>query len=79
MVGMAGHAWQFVAASDDAVPEEMRVISALPHPGPAAYRVAGPEPHGALSEVEPRPPTLEDGYVWLVRRARAPVAFGVSA
>jgi len=59
-----------VAASDDAVPEELRVISALPAPGGAQYRVVGPEPRGALGDVEPRPPTLEDGYVWLLHRAR---------
>ena len=75
----AGRCWQFVAASDDAVPVESSVISALPHTGGTVYRVVGPEPHGAVREVEPRPPTLEDGYVWLVRRARAAVAFGVSA
>jgi ABC-2 type transport system ATP-binding protein len=62
----AGHAWQFLAAPGFALPAEMHVISALPHPEGTIYHVVGPTaPQGDAQAVQPLAPTLEDGYVWL--------------
>ncbi len=60
-----GHAWQFIAPPSYAPPEELSVISALPHREGTLYHVVGPEPRGFVQQVQPLQPTLEDGYVWL--------------
>lgn len=61
----AGHAWQFLAAPGYMLPEDLSIISALPQKDGTLYHVVGPEPRGAVQEVQPLAPTLEDGYVWL--------------
>jgi ABC-2 type transport system ATP-binding protein len=65
MGAAAGHIWQFLAAPGYDVPDEWRVISALPHPEGTLYHVVGPEPRGPVQAVQPLAPTLEDGYVWM--------------
>lgn len=60
-----GHAWQFLAPSSYVPPEELSVISALPHREGILYHVVGPEPRGLMQQAQPLLPTLEDGYVWL--------------
>jgi ABC-2 type transport system ATP-binding protein len=60
-----GHAWQFFAAPNYAVPEEYSVISALPQREGTLYHVVGSEPCGPVQAVQPLSPTLEDGYIWL--------------
>lgn len=61
----AGHAWQFLAASDYVPPQNLSVISALPQREGTLYHVVGPQPQGPVQAVQPFSPTLEDGYVWL--------------
>ncbi len=61
----SGHVWQFLAAPGYGVPGEWSIISAMPHPEGTIYHVVGPEPHGPIRAVQPLPPTLEVGYVWL--------------
>lgn len=60
----AGHAWQFLAPPTYVPPEELSVISALPHREGALYHVVGPEPRGSVQQIQSLLPTLEDGYVW---------------
>ncbi|GCF09029.1 multidrug ABC transporter ATP-binding protein [Dictyobacter arantiisoli] len=60
-----GHTWQFLAPSDDVLPEELSVIAALPHKDGTLYHVVGAEPGGHAQQIQSLPPTLEDGYIWL--------------
>jgi ABC-type multidrug transport system ATPase subunit len=65
----AGHTWQFLAPPTSIPPEELSVISALPHREGTLYHVVGPEPHGPVQQVQSLRPSLEDGYVWLRKRS----------
>jgi ABC-type multidrug transport system ATPase subunit len=60
-----GHTWQFLAPPAYVPPEELSVISVLPYREGTLYHVVGPEPRGLAQQVQPLPPTLEDGYIWL--------------
>jgi ABC-2 type transport system ATP-binding protein len=64
----SGHTWQFMAAPDYVPPAELHIIAALPQEKGTLYHIVGPEPRGAVQNVQPLPPTLEDGYVWLRHR-----------
>lgn len=46
-------------------------LTVLPQREGRLYHVVGPEPCGPVQDVQPLPPTLEDGYVWL-RQASKP-------
>ncbi|GHO77405.1 ABC transporter ATP-binding protein [Ktedonobacter sp. SOSP1-85] len=61
----AGHAWQFLAAPDYAVPADCSVISMLPQPNGVLYHIVGSQPRGPVQGVQSLTPGLEDGYVWL--------------
>jgi ABC-type multidrug transport system ATPase subunit len=70
------HVWQFLAAPGYIPPQDVSVISALPHPHGALYHVVGPEPRGPAQDVQPCSPTLEDGYIWLRRHVETRSAPG---
>lgn len=65
----SGHAWQFLAPPNYVLPAGLSVISALPQKEGTLYHVVGPEPQGSVQYIQPLPPTLEDGYVWLRQQA----------
>jgi ABC-2 type transport system ATP-binding protein len=67
----ADHVWQFLAPPTYIPPEELSVISALPHRDGTLYHVVGPEPRGPAQQVQSLQPTLEDGYIWL-RKCNTP-------
>lgn len=70
----SGHVWQFLAPSDYHPSAELMILSALPQKGGTLYHAVGLEPQGPVQDVQPLPPTLEDGYVWLRQQtARHPV------
>jgi len=60
-----GHVWQFLAAPGYVPPQDVSVLSALPHPAGTLYHVVGPQPRGPVQDMQPYTPTLEDGYIWL--------------
>jgi len=74
-----GYVWQFLAAPGYAPPPDLTIISALPYAGGTLYRVVGPEPSGAVQDVQRLPPTLEDGYVWLRQQASGSGAASLQA
>ncbi len=59
-----GHVWKITAAGDFD-DEGLTVVSTTPEAGSTSYRVVGET--AGLQLGEPLPPTLEDGYLWLMR------------
>ena len=59
----------FMIETDGPKPNgELTVVSTLHHGGSVQYRVVGESPPGI--EAEQIPPSLEDGYVWLMQERR---------
>ncbi|MGZ3603049.1 MAG: ABC transporter ATP-binding protein [Ktedonobacterales bacterium] len=65
-----GHVWNITLASGVRPEGDVTVVSTLTQGTSVQYRVVG-EPTSALRAL-PVDPSLEDGYVWLMRERRAP-------
>ncbi|MGZ3716094.1 MAG: ABC transporter ATP-binding protein [Ktedonobacterales bacterium] len=65
-----GHVWNVTLASGVRPEGDVTVVSTLTQGTSVQYRVVG-EPASALRAL-PVEPSLEDGYVWLMRERRAP-------
>ncbi|MGZ3674207.1 MAG: ABC transporter ATP-binding protein [Ktedonobacterales bacterium] len=65
-----GHVWNITLASGVRPEGDVTVVSTLTQGTSVQYRVVG-EPASALRAL-PVEPSLEDGYVWLMRERRAP-------
>lgn len=65
-----GHVWNVTLASGVRPEGDVTVVSTLPQGATVQYRVVG-EPAPAL-HAQPIEPSLEDGYVWLMRERRTP-------
>jgi ABC-type multidrug transport system ATPase subunit len=66
-----GHVWQLAIPDGERPSGDFTLVSSLPRAtGGFEYRIVGrPSPGLAATPVEP---SLEDGYVWLMRDTRAP-------
>jgi ABC-2 type transport system ATP-binding protein len=66
-----GHVWQVVSPDGERPSGDFTLVSSLPRAaGGFDYRIVGrPSPGMPATSVEP---SLEDGYVWLMRDTRAP-------
>jgi ABC-2 type transport system ATP-binding protein len=65
-----GHVWSLDTTGP--APSDGTIVSALPHGGGMRYRVVAADPPAGAAE--PVEPTLEDGYLALVRLSTHPVA-----
>ena len=63
-----GKVWQIVAADGQKPDHDLIVVSTQHLAEGIQYRVVGPDT-GAYPGAQPMQPSLEDGYVWLMRRA----------
>jgi ABC-type multidrug transport system ATPase subunit len=63
--------WSIALAAGEKPQGDLTVVSMLPQGASVQYRVVGqPEPG---QQAQPADPSLEDGYIWLMRERRAPV------
>lgn len=67
-----GRVWSIALAAGEKPQGDLTVVSMLPQGASVQYRVVGqPEPG---QQAQPSDPSLEDGYIWLMRERRAPVS-----
>ncbi len=66
-----GRVWSVTLAAGEKPQGDLTVVSMLPQGASVQYRVVGqPE---TSQQAQPADPSLEDGYIWLMRERRAPV------
>ena len=66
-----GRVWSITLAAGEKPQGDLTVVSMLPQGVSVQYRVVG-QPDSS-QRVQPADPSLEDGYIWLMRERRAPV------